>query len=153
MIAAALSAGGCAGGALRAESARLTLRTLPSEVEVGGWRVRVSEPADVEVRQLGGSGGPILVFDVSRRSAHLDSLEAQAIRAEALARGAEPPSLAIWSKTGVSSWVRCEYTPRAGRYCLEQWEDHEPAGDSETLAPTGRVWISPSCDGSEPLTP
>ena len=153
MIAAALCASGCAGGAPRAESARLTLRTLPSEAEVGGWRVRVSEPEDIEVRRLGGSGGPILVFDVSRRSVHLDSLEAQAIRAEALARSAEPPSLATWSKTGVSSWVRCEYAPRAGKYCLERCEDYEPAGDSETLAPTGRVRISPSCDGSEPLTP
>lgn len=151
-IVAALGAAGCTSPAAPARSVEIPLAGLPAEVAVGAWRVRVSESDDPEERRLAGSGGPILAFAVSRRGAQVRSFEAQAIRAQAFARKGAAPLLAIWSKTGVSSHVRCEYAPRGGVYCLERCEDYEPA-DADELGPTGRVWVSPSCDGSEPLAP
>lgn len=151
-IAAALGAAGCVTPAASARPVEIPVDGLPAGAVVGAWRVHVSEPGDPEERRLAGSGGPILAFAVSRRGAQLRALEAQAIRAQAFARAGAPPLLAIWSKTGVSSHVRCEYAPRDSAYCLERCEDYEPTNADE-LAPTGRVWVSPSCDGSEPLAP
>jgi hypothetical protein len=114
---------------------KLPLWPTPAGVRVGVYTLSVAPPSDPELVSLGGSGGPYL--DVIARQAGGDAVvgTVQAIHLFARA-GKTAPVLSVWSKTGVSSYVKCRYVPRGRRYCPVWCQDYELDDDGAT--PVGK---------------
>lgn len=104
----------------------IALSPLPAVTRLGAFEVSVRRPADPEEEALAGSGGPILELEVAGPAGFRSKPSSiQVIWLYGKEDGARPPRFSVWSKTGVSSYVRCSLVPSGTKYCTESCSDYE----------------------------
>ena len=105
---------------------QIPLFPLPKTVGIGQYQVTIRDPEDPEEYLLGGSGGPILhLMVVGPEISEPKATQIQTIWLYAMDRGSQPPAFTLWSKTGVSTPVRCQLEWRAPNYCATECQDFE----------------------------
>ena len=120
------------------------LRSLPSAMAIGRFQVTVARPSDPEITSLGGSGGPILELRVSEAGRPLfRPTTIQAIWLFVRSEKDQLPEFSVWSKTGVSSYVKCRLVPKATQYCISWCQDFD--AEDTTMRPTGALRQQPAC--------
>ena len=120
------------------------LRSLPSTTTVGRFQVTVSPPSDPELTSLGGSGGPILELQVSEAGRPLFSpTTIQAIWLFVRSDRDQLPEFSVWSKTGVSSYVKCRLVPKDTKYCISWCRDYD--AEDSTVRPSGAFRQERTC--------
>lgn len=123
---------------------QIPLFPLPTTTSVGQYQVTIRNPEDPEEGLLGGSGGPILYLVVAGPG--FDEPEAtqlQTIWLYAKDKHSHPPAFTLWSKTGVSSPVRCRLEWRGQEYCVTECQDFEIG--EEGMLSVGSPRPQPSC--------
>lgn len=127
---------------------RIPLSPLPTAVGIGLYQVTIREPDEPEEGRLGGSGGPLLILMVAGPEiVEPKAMQVQAVWLYAKDRGSRPPEFSLWSKTGVSSPVRCALEWHEPNYCVTECQDYEVGG--EGLSPVGSPRTQPPCDRQE----
>lgn len=124
----------------------IPLSPLPTTVVIGQYQVVIREPDEPDDSHLGGSGGPILGLTVTGPG--LDEPKAiliQAIWLYAEDAGSRPPDFTLWSKTGVSSPVRCALEWHKPNYCVTECQNYEigPNGLFPVDGPRSQAPCSP----------
>lgn len=123
---------------------QIPLSPLPRTVELGTYQVTIRDPENPEDSQLGGSGGPILELIVAGPGLEAGSVTSiQAIWVYGKDLGSRPPEFVLWSKTGVSSPVRCGLKFTATEYCVSECQDFEIGEDG--MKPVGKPRPQPPC--------
>lgn len=106
----------------------LSLKTEPSEVRLGRYRISTHLPSDADALVGSGSGGPIVEIVVrGPRPEQAETVRVQAFQLYVRNRRRNAPEFSAWSKTGVSSYVQCRLRRIDGRYCLDVCYDSEVA--------------------------
>ncbi|MBM3783025.1 MAG: hypothetical protein FJW30_01630 [Acidobacteria bacterium] len=110
---------------------------------VGHYTVRLTIPADPEVRPLGGSGGAMWdIHVIDRQTGRKIVFTEQVIWLDAMAMRTGPPVLFTWTKSSIDAYSRCRHEPRGKTYVMTLCEDYEPGEDGKlqrTKAPARRV--------------
>lgn len=122
----------------------VALWPLPATTEVGRHSLVVSRPDDPELTTLGGSGGPILQVTSTGEPGPVVTGTIQAIWLYATSGQEGAPPLSVWSKTGVSSYVKCRYEAVGSRYCARWCQDYEV--DHPTATPVGERRSRNDCE-------
>lgn len=118
---------------------------LPSTMTVGNFQVTVLPPSDPELTSLGGSGGPILELQVSKPGRPTFSpTTIQALWLFVRPKRNQSPEFSVWSKTGISSYVKCRLAPKGTRYCMVWCQDYDV--DDSTVRPTGNLRHEATCN-------
>jgi len=124
--------------------ALVPLWPLPSTTAIGPFQVTVLAPNDPELTSLGGSGGAILELRVSEPGrAAFKPTTIQAIWLFARSQRNQSPEFSVWSKTGVSSYVKCRLAAKGSHYCITWCQDYDVGGS--TVRPTGNLRQEASC--------
>lgn len=124
---------------------QIALLPLPTTVGIGQYQVTIRESEDPEESRLGGSGGSILNLMVA--GPEIDeptTMQIQTIWLYAKDRGSRPPDFTLWSKTGVSSPVRCALEWHEPNYCMTECQSYEIG--EEGMFPVGSPRTQPPCD-------
>jgi hypothetical protein len=124
---------------------RIPLFPLPKTTGVGQYQVTIRNPEDPEESLLGGSGGPILHLTVAGPEFEVPKdTQIQTIWLYAKDNGPQPPTFTLWSKTGVSTPVRCSLEWQAPNYCVTECQDFEIG--QEGMFSVGSPRPQPPCE-------
>jgi len=80
---------------------------IPRTLTLGDFRITISETTDPEIRQLGGSGGPMMTFTVQKvKNGWKQVFYGQCVGTRWLAPFEGRPQLEIWGRGGGGSYSR-----------------------------------------------
>ncbi len=90
---------------------------LPSQVKSGASAITITAPRDESVREGGGSGGPMLTFNVrNQTNGWSTSFDDQSVGARLLEAYHGFPQLEVWVRGGGGSYSRCLHRFARGQY-------------------------------------